>query len=90
MTAGFVERLVVGSGAWVVTAPYRQPRSIDALAPWGDFHLKRQGALWTACGVPANDWHVFWTHTFKPEIPEACLECWVVVKPAVSQGIGHE
>lgn len=61
---------------WLVTAPYRTPeRDSIARTPWGAYHLKKDGALLTACGRYAVAWHVFWGHPVDPRDPDACHAC---------------
>ena len=60
----------------LVTAPQMQPRteSIERL-PWGQHHLKANGAGLTLCGQSALTWHVFWNYRTDPCDPRACPEC---------------
>lgn len=61
---------------WLVTSPYEVPRAEGReRAPWGVVHLKRNGALLTACGLFAASWKVFWTHRHVPGAPQSCRAC---------------
>lgn len=63
---------------WLVTAPYVVPRMHPYCVPWGEYHLRRDGAQLTACGVYAVEWHVFWGHDIAANPQEACRVClWV-------------
>ena len=46
-----------------------------ARRPWGKVHVKRSGALFTACGEPAAHWYVFWDYPLSPRAPETCAAC---------------
>lgn len=62
--------------AWLVTAPYRQPRSESrSPIPWGTYHVKENGGLLTACGESVIDWHVFWDMDVDVSDDTACPEC---------------
>lgn len=62
--------------AWLVTAPYRQPRSESGSpAPWGTYHVKPNGGLLTACGEPVVDWYVFWDMDVDASDDRACPAC---------------
>jgi hypothetical protein len=63
-------------GDWLVTAPQKQVRLRSGRRePWGQVHLRRDGATVSACGRPAGEWFVFWDQSFSPTRPDACREC---------------
>ncbi|GGO93946.1 hypothetical protein GCM10011584_33830 [Nocardioides phosphati] len=61
--------------AWVVTAPQVMPRTSPVRAPWGLIHVKRNGALQTACGLASASWYSFFETAFEPRSREACPAC---------------
>ena len=80
MTARTAARVGTGRGRWVVVAPYRQPRSLGGLSPWGTVHVRKDGALLSACGQPASSWHTFWNHEFEPRGDASCRACWEALR----------
>lgn len=62
--------------AWIVTAPHEVPRSLGReRAPWGDYHLRPDGAALTACGLSTLTWTSFWTLKPSPQDQNACVAC---------------
>lgn len=60
----------------LVTAPQMQPRAESSeRLPWGQHHLKANGAGVTLCGQSSLTWHVFWTVKADPLDPSACPVC---------------
>lgn len=80
MTRRSVVHAGTDRGAWMVVAPYRQPRCTGELEPWGTVHLRREGALVSACGQPASTWHTFWNHAFEPAGEASCGRCWATMR----------
>lgn len=60
---------------WLVTGPQLAARADAPRAPWGTYHVKRNGDLVTACGEFAVGWHVFWGHGFSRQSDQACRAC---------------
>ncbi len=80
MTTRTTARVGTGSSRWVVVAPYRQPRSVGGVSPWGTVHVRRDGALLSACGQLASSWHTFWNHAFEPGDDTSCPTCSAVLR----------
>lgn len=72
---------------WYLTAQYRQiirrPESAPKLSavhdeplelPFGVTHVQRFGAAFTACGMPAHRWPIFW-HLDISEADTICPAC---------------
>lgn len=60
---------------WLVTAAQKESRMTTTRRPWGTVHIKRAGALFTACGEPAANWFVFWDYRLVPGAAETCESC---------------
>jgi hypothetical protein len=59
----------------LVTSPQRRVPLEGERKPWGIFHAREDGSVFTACGLPCATWFVFWEMTFNPRDRQACLAC---------------
>jgi hypothetical protein len=70
-----------GSYTWpryLVTAPHMQVPPLadrDERVPHGQWHAREAGNNRTACGLPAVDWHFFWTLRFDRAGARGCPGC---------------
>ena len=62
---------------WYITAPHRQTGYRNGKArdlPFGVGHLRRPGAPFTACALPALNWPIFWLLDTS-EAMDKCTKC---------------
>lgn len=71
---------------WIVTAPHAVPRSLGrGRAPWGDYHLRPDGEMVTACGLSTMTWISFWSMKPSPMDIHACHVCRSAVSSRISR-----
>ncbi|MEI5672661.1 MULTISPECIES: hypothetical protein [unclassified Nocardioides] len=63
------------STTWVTSAPHLQPAGPGGRMPWGTRHARVNTEPWTACGLPAATWKVFWHLPFETTGAQACRGC---------------
>lgn len=69
-----------GEVRWLATAPYVEPHG--PRRPWGRWHLKPEGGIVTACGLPTLDWYIFWAASERQEWRSLCDDCGGFARPA--------
>jgi hypothetical protein len=75
-TAPTPERKVrVTPSGWVVTSRHRSSAAIKPARPYGTWHARRPGDAYTACGLPAADWPIFWLLSHVQGREDNCVEC---------------
>ena len=73
----------LGPDTYFVTAPYRLTVGewpIDRWAPKGGTHARRAGTAFTACGLPALEWPIFWEYQFAGSREDACPRCAAITR----------
>ena len=61
--------------AWMVSAPHRSSAAVKPAQPFGEWHARRPGDFFTACGLPAAGWPIFWHLTHAQGQGRTCAEC---------------
>lgn len=71
---------IADSSTWVTVARHRKRRRHGGVdAPWGIYHLLREGTLLTACGQPSATWFRFKDCPFSWTDEQACTACRAVL-----------
>ena len=70
-----VRRGATPTAGWVVTASHRSSAAVKPAEPWGPWHAKRPGDSFTACGLPAAGWPIFWHLTHPRGRSRTCPDC---------------
>ena len=63
---------------WFSSTRHRRPvqrGSEFEWRPYGVTHAREAGAYFTACGLSALEWRIFWLLPFHPGVDDACPEC---------------
>lgn len=63
------------SAGWQVTARHRSSAAVRPAEPFGTWHARRPGEPYTACGLPAAVWPIFWHLSLSSARERACPEC---------------
>ncbi len=88
VSAGGIDaRATGGWSTFLVTAPARVPVARNGVRvdmPAGQAHARQVGASQTLCGRSAVTWLYFWSLSFDPEEPGACLACVAVIQELAS------
>jgi hypothetical protein len=65
--------------SWMVSARHRSSAAVKPPEPFGTWHAKRPGDSFTACGLPAGSWPIFWQLTLVQGRDRNCVECQEVI-----------
>lgn len=71
------------SNTYLVTARHRLATRTPGRLPWrpyGVHHARRVGDPFTACGIAAVEWRMFWTMVFDGRSEHACADCAAVLR----------
>ena len=79
-----VPATAITPATWVVTARHRSTAAIKPAQPWGTWHVRRPGDAFTACGLPAVGWPLFWHLAHAGAGARRCRECQEVVYSEVA------
>ncbi|PVG80815.1 hypothetical protein DDE18_21435 [Nocardioides gansuensis] len=69
------QRTARTASAWVVTARHRSTAAVKPPEPFGSWHARRPEDAFTACGLPAAGWPIFWHLTHVQGRDRICVEC---------------
>lgn len=72
------EAITTAGDGWIVSDSHgvmRPHRDGDRLQPFARAHARRPGEPYTACGVRALNWRMFWDTPFRPGEPGTCDRC---------------
>jgi hypothetical protein len=66
--------------AWFVSSQHSYPVThTQPRTPYGERHARQPGSRYTACGISALGWTIFWELPFSGTEPTNCAECCSVV-----------
>lgn len=71
--------------SWMVSARHRSTAAVTPPEPFGEWHAKRPGDPFTACGIPAAAWPIFWQLTLAQGRDRSCPDCQRVLFEARSR-----
>ena len=60
---------------WMVSARHRTSAAVKPPEPFGAWHARRPGDAFTACGLPAAGWPIFWQLTLVQGWNRSCVGC---------------
>ena len=67
------------TASWAVSARHRSSAAVKPALPFGVWHARQPGDPFTACGLPAAGWPIFWELTFAQGRSKMCAECQAVM-----------